>query len=60
MNNNPYNYSDNMIDKTYQYSRKYNLQINPGTKGWNDEGDAFRHTFMQASMFLKMFEKNVF
>ena len=46
-------YKNNMMDKTYQYSKKYNLKISQGTSGWNDEGDAFRHAFMQASISLK-------
>ena len=41
-----------MIDKTYKYAIENNLKITKGTKGWNDEGDAFRHAFMQASQTI--------
>lgn len=42
----------NMVDKTYKYAIENNLKITKGTKGWNDEGDAFRHAFMQASQTI--------
>lgn len=40
------------IEKSFLYAQKYNLKITPNTFGWNDEGDAFRHAFMQASLAL--------
>lgn len=46
-------YGDKLTDKAYDYAKKYNLKITEGTKGWNDEGDAFRHAFMQASLSVK-------
>ena len=41
MKNYSKDYENKMIDKAYQYSKKYNLKITAGTSGWNDEGDAF-------------------
>ena len=42
-----------MVDKTYGYALKKKLKITDNTKGWNDEADAFRHAFMEASLVLK-------
>lgn len=43
-------YGDKMTKKAYEYVKKYNLDVTKGTMGWNDEADAFRHAFMQASI----------
>lgn len=42
--------------KPFVYGKKYDLQINPKTPGWNDEIDAFRHCFSQALISLKFNE----
>lgn len=46
-------YGDKLTDKAYEYAQKYDLKITEGTKGWNDEGDAFRHAYMQAQIAIK-------
>ena len=35
-----------MIDKTYEYSIKYNVNMSQNHPAWNDSADAFRHAFM--------------
>lgn len=45
-------YPNQMTDKAYEYSKKFDLNITEGTMGWNDEADAFRHAYMQASLTL--------
>ncbi len=39
-----------MIDKTYQYAIKYNVNMSQNHPAWNDSADAFRHAFMEASL----------
>lgn len=47
-------YTSNMfIQKAAKYQKKYNLEMTPGTLGYNDETDAFRHAFMNAYFTLK-------
>ncbi len=41
-----------IFKQTAKYQRKFNLKITPGTLGYNDETDAFRHAFMQATLSL--------
>ncbi len=41
--------SDYYINRAMDYQQQYYLEITPGTSGHNDETDAFRHAFMQAS-----------
>lgn len=43
-----------MIDKTYKYAIEKNIKITKGTKGLNDEADAFRHAFMQTSQTISL------
>ena len=50
-----YFYSD-YVGKSMKYAKQYGLIIKPGTKGHNDEVDAFRHAFMQALLTLKTSE----
>ena len=42
--------------KAQKYGEKYGLEKNTKKPGWNDEVDAFRHTFMQAMLSLKIGE----
>lgn len=42
--------------KALKYGEIYGLKKNPDLPGWNDEVDAFRHTFMQALLSLKIGE----
>ena len=42
--------------KAQKYGEKYGLEKNTKKTGWNDEVDAFRHTFMQAMLSLKIGE----
>ena len=42
--------------KSTKYGEKYGLEKNTKKPGWNDEVDAFRHTFMQAMLSLKIGE----
>lgn len=46
----------NYIGKAEKYGEMYGLKKNPISRGWNDEVDAFRHTFMQALLSLKIGE----
>lgn len=46
----------NYIGKSEKYGEMYGLKKNPIKPGWNDEIDAFRHTFMQALLSLKIGE----
>lgn len=46
----------NYTGKSERYGEKYGLKKNPIKPGWNDEIDAFRHTFMQAMLSLKIGE----
>ena len=42
-----------MIEKTNRYAKAYDVGFSKTTPAWNDEADAFRHAFMQASQTLK-------
>ena len=43
----------------FKISKKYNFEIGTGKHAtWNNEADAFKHTFMQAHLSL-LFGKNV-
>ena len=44
-------------EKAEEYAKKYNLKENSTIKGWNDEIDAFRHTYMQAYIAANQNEK---
>ena len=48
-----YNTMFDFEEKARKYALKYNLNEDIDYPGWNDETDAFRHTFMQASYALK-------
>ena len=41
-----YNTMFDFEEKARKYALKYNLKENVDYPGWNDETDAFRHTFM--------------
>jgi len=47
------NYSSYIFDKTVKYQKKYGFQMGTGEHAtWNNEADAFKHTFMQAQLAL--------
>lgn len=48
-------YTSTIDKKTMYYQRKYGFQINQNSKyrTWNNEGDAFKHTFGSADTALK-------
>lgn len=46
----------NYTGKAEKYGEMYGLKKNPDSRGHNDEVDAFRHTFMQALLSLKIGE----
>jgi hypothetical protein len=49
---NPYN--NEIYAKTKKYQKKYSFKIGTGEHdAWNNEADAFKHTFMSADMALK-------
>lgn len=48
-----YDYAEKTIEKAYKYSKKYRFKTTSGTRGWNDETDAFRHAYMQADLTVK-------
>ena len=57
-NVNPFNYiakkySSYIFDETTKYQKKYDFEIGTGTHAtWNNEADAFKHTYMQAQLAL--------
>lgn len=52
-------YSSWIFDETLKYQKKYNFEIGTGNHAtWNNEADAFKHTFMQAHLSL-LFGKNI-
>lgn len=49
------NYNNSIYAKTKKYQKIYGFQIGKGSHDtWNNEADAFKHTFMQADLALKM------
>ncbi len=48
------NYSSEIYAKTKKYQKIYGFEIGTGEHDtWNNEADAFKHTFMQADLALK-------
>ena len=49
-------FNDEMVRKTWQYQQKYDFEISPkqGHEFWNNEADAFKHTFGSADMYFNM------
>ena len=48
-------FNDKMSSITSKYQKIYNFEINkdkPKNPTWNNEADAFKHTFMQAQLAL--------
>ena len=57
-NNNFYNreknkFTDEMINDTIKYQRKYGFEIGENDSAWNNESDAFRHAYMQAILLQR-------
>ncbi len=51
VNNSTKNFKDEMFNKTMYYQKQYGFKYNENDKNhatWNNEADAFKHTFMQA------------
>ena len=49
-------YNDEIYAKTKKYQKIYGFEIGTGEHdAWNNEADAFKHTFMQADLALKSF-----
>ena len=49
-------YNNNVDKKTMEYQKKYNFKYNVKNREiafWNNEGDAFKHTYMQADLTFK-------
>ncbi len=48
-------YNDEIVRKTWYYQKKFNFEISPkkGNEFWNNEADAFKHTYMGADLALK-------
>ena len=57
MSNTKYNfkeYNNEIYAKTKKYQKIYGFEIGTGSHdAWNNEADAFKHTFMQADLALK-------
>lgn len=57
MSNTKYNfkeYNNEIYAKTKKYQKIYGFEIGTGAHdAWNNEADAFKHTFMQADLALK-------
>lgn len=46
-------YADEMVSDTLHFQQKYGFDAGENNKTtWNNEADAFKHTYMQAHMFL--------
>ncbi len=46
-------YGAKVFDDTVHYQKKYNFNIGTGNHAtWNNEADAFKHTYMQAQLAL--------
>lgn len=43
-------FKNEMFNQTIEYQKKYSFELGsrPGHETWNNEADAFKHTFMQA------------
>ncbi len=54
-NNSRKNYNDDMVKKTWHYQKKYGFETSPrqGHEFWNNEADAFKHTFAGADAYFK-------
>jgi len=49
----PKKYSSYVFDKTTKYQKQYGFKMGTGEHAtWNNEADAFKHTFMQAQLAL--------
>ena len=49
-------YNDEIYAKTKKYQKIYGFEIGTGEHDtWNNEADAFKHTFMQADLALKSY-----
>ena len=47
-------YNNYIYEQTKKYQKKYGFEIGKGSHdAWNNEADAFKHTFMSADMALK-------
>ncbi|MDD3594635.1 MAG: hypothetical protein PHX18_08415 [Candidatus Gastranaerophilales bacterium] len=47
-------YGNEIYEKTKKYQKQYGFKIGKGKQDtWNNESDAFKHTFMQADLALK-------
>lgn len=52
-------YGSYIFNETLKYQKKYNFDIGQGKHAtWNNEADAFKHTFMQAHLTL-LFGENI-
>ena len=49
-------FNDEMVRKTWEYQKKYGFETSPrkGHEFWNNEADAFKHTFGSADMYFNM------
>ena len=48
-------YNNEIVNKTLHYQKKFGFETSPrqGHEFWNNEADAFKHTFMGADLSLK-------
>ena len=54
----PAEFIDTMVYDTFKFQEKYGYEISPEGSAWNNEGDAFRHAYMQAYLTLRFGETN--
>ncbi len=45
-------FSNRMIHDTIKYQKKYGFEIGMNNSTWNNEADAFKHTYMQTQLAL--------
>lgn len=46
-------FSNKIVNDTIKYQQKYGFNIGENNSTWNNEADAFKHTYMQALLVYK-------
>ena len=50
-------FGQKIINETIKYQQKYDFEIGKNNSTWNNEADAFKHTYMQAYLSLRTTEQ---
>ncbi len=48
-------YNNEIVNKTWHYQKKFGFETSTrqGHEFWNNEADAFKHTFLSADLYFK-------